>query len=158
MCGAEQPWHLVALVCHATRSPLDTHPTPIHMSTGAFVSCNHIDRGLYRFIGCSEATWRPLGLAYCAGPTISSLQVGKQEPAAHTLLALLVSLNFHRVESQPGSQLLLREPARVPTNGNAFSYLNRVTIPSDLDRCLCEPEPPDPWQNPSCSGAGGVCP
>jgi hypothetical protein len=38
----------------------------------------------------------------------------KQEPAAHTLLALLVSLNFPWVDPEPGSQLLLGVPAEVP--------------------------------------------
>ena len=49
----------------------------------------------------------------------------KKEPAAHTLLASLVSFNFHWVDPQPGSQLLLGEPAEVPPQCNAFSDLNR---------------------------------
>jgi hypothetical protein len=49
----------------------------------------------------------------------------KQEPAAHTLLALLVSLNFLWVDPQPRSQLLLGESAEVPPDCNAFSDLNR---------------------------------
>jgi hypothetical protein len=49
----------------------------------------------------------------------------KQEPAAHTLLALLVSFNFHWIDPQPDSQLLLGEPTEVPPDRNAFSDLNR---------------------------------
>jgi hypothetical protein len=49
----------------------------------------------------------------------------RQEPAAHTLLALLVSLNFLWVDPQPRSQLLLGESAEVPPDCNAFSDLNR---------------------------------
>jgi hypothetical protein len=49
----------------------------------------------------------------------------KQEPARHTLFALLVSLKFHWVDPQPGSELLFGEPAEIPPDCNAFSDLNR---------------------------------
>jgi hypothetical protein len=49
----------------------------------------------------------------------------KQEPVAHTLLALLVSLKLHWVDPQPDSQLLLGESAEVPSDCNAFSDSNR---------------------------------
>jgi hypothetical protein len=38
----------------------------------------------------------------------------KQAEAAHTLLALLISLKFHWVDPQPGSEPLLGEPAKIP--------------------------------------------
>jgi hypothetical protein len=89
---------------------------------------------------------RPLGLAYLLDPrdrpSIRSPRPSqllkekprcgfqllggfKQEPATHTLFALLVGLNFHWIDPQPGSQLLLGEPAEVSPDCNAFSDLNR---------------------------------
>jgi hypothetical protein len=48
----------------------------------------------------------------------------KKELAGHTPFALFVSLNFHWVDAQPGSQLLLLgEPTRAPSPRNVFANL-----------------------------------
>jgi hypothetical protein len=60
----------------------------------------------------------------------------KQEPATYMLLALLVSFDLHEVDPQPGSQLLLGEPAEVPPDCNTFSDLGcQIPVEGGRGRC-----------------------
>ena len=47
----------------------------------------------------------------------------KQELAAEALFTSLVSLYFPGIDAQPGSQLLLRQPAKAASYRNAFADL-----------------------------------